>query len=253
MDAYLALTSPDASGWSGQCVKHAKTLRMFNVRQPFPLLMAAQRRLDEAEFEALLRAVVVMSFRYNVIGNLQTSEQERTYHAEAARIARGEHRSLSAVLDGLRPIYPKDEMFRAAFAEKAIGTKQARNGQIARYILCELEQHRSGAAIDFRSELISVEHICPTSPQTGWDAFTDAEIEALSDRIGNMALLPTSRNKALGDAEYEVKRKAYAESEYVSTREIADQFSEWKPESIVIRQSALAKSATSVWRIAQLS
>lgn len=51
MDVYLALTSPDASGWPAQCVKHAKTLRMFNVRQPFPLLMAAQRRLSETEFE----------------------------------------------------------------------------------------------------------------------------------------------------------------------------------------------------------
>jgi hypothetical protein len=253
VDTYLALTSPDASGWSAQGKKYAALLRMFNVRQPFPLLMAAQRRLSETDFESLLRAVVVISFRYNVIGNLQTSEQERTYHAEAARIAKGEHFALPAVLEGLRPVYPKDESFRAAFSEKSIGTKQARNSQIARYVLCELEQQHSGRAIDSRSEAISLEHICPTSPQSGWNAFTDEEVETLCDRIGNMTLLPTGRNKALGDAEYETKRKAYADSEYDLTRAVAQQFSEWKPESIAIRQAALAKTATSIWRIAQLS
>lgn len=253
MDVYLALTSPDASGWSAQCVDHAKMLRLFNVRQPFPVLMAAQRRLSESEFESLLRAVVVISFRYNVIGNLQAGEQERAYHAEAARIAKGEHHSLSAVLDGLRSIYPKDESFRAAFAEKSIGTKQSRNGQIVRYILCELERQRMGGAHDFRSDSISIEHICPTSPQSGWSSFTDEEIEALSDRIGNMTLLQTGRNKSLGDAEYEAKRKAYAESEYALTREVAEQFSDWTPESVSIRQNNLAKLATSVWRVAQLS
>jgi hypothetical protein len=253
MDAYLELTNPGASGWPAKSVEHARSLRLFNVRQPFPLLMAAQRKLPEPDFEALLKAVVIMAFRYNVIGNLSTGEQERTYHAEATRIAKGEHLELRPILDGLRPVYPKDDAFRATFAQKSIGTTQARNNKIARYILCELERQRSGAALDFTSDALSVEHICPTNPQDGWRDFTDEEVEALSDRIGNMTLLQSSENKKLGNAEYEAKRRIYANSQYLLTRDVAEHYLEWTPERIDARQAEISKAATAIWRVAQLS
>ena len=51
--------------------------------------MAAKRRLTDPEFETLLRACVMLSFRYNVIGGLHTGDQERVYHSVAQRIANG--------------------------------------------------------------------------------------------------------------------------------------------------------------------
>ncbi|MGE0283963.1 MAG: DUF262 domain-containing protein, partial [Rhizobiaceae bacterium] len=143
MDTYLALTSPDASNWSLDCKEHARTLRMFSVRQPYPLILAAHRRLTDDDFEVLLRALVVIAMRYNVIGNLQTSEQERTYYAEAERISRGDHTTLKEILDGVRGVYPNDENFQTSFIDKAIGTTQARNRRIVRYILCKLERQLS--------------------------------------------------------------------------------------------------------------
>lgn len=253
MDTYLALTSPDASNWPPKDREHAGMLRMFSVRQPFPLLMAAKRSLDDAGFEALLRAVVAISFRYNVIGNLQTSEQERTYHAEADRISTGEHKTLGQILDGLRTIYPADEAFRAAFAEKSIGTTQARNRRVVRYILCRLEHQESGADLDFLSDTLSVEHICPTNPEGGWTAFSDEEVEALSSRLGNMTLLQSGQNKDLGNADYAVKRPVYAASAYALTREVAEQNAEWLPDRIVARQRGLANLATAIWRVGQIA
>jgi hypothetical protein len=253
MDTYLALASPENSGWPGEAVEQVKLLKLFNVRQPFPLLMAAHRRLQIGEFQGLLRAVVVISFRYNVIGNLQTSEQERAYHAEANRIAKGEHSTLSAILDGLRSVYPRDDVFRGAFAEKSIGTAQARNAKIARYMLCEIERQMSGMSIDFRSEAISLEHICPVKPQDGWSQFSDEDIEAFADRIGNMTLLQASQNKDIGNAEYEAKKKVYLKSQYGVTRLVAEEYSDWEPQSVAARQNALAKQATAIWRVSQLS
>jgi hypothetical protein len=252
MDTYLALTSPEASNWPPKDRECAGMLRMFSVRQPFPLLLAARRELDDVEFEALIRAIVMISFRYNVIGNLQTSEQERTYHAEADRISKSEHRTLGQILEGLRSIYPADEAFRAAFAEKAIGTTQARNRRVVRYILCKLERQKSGADLGFLSDTLSVEHICPTNPASGWPAFSDEEVEALSSRLGNMTLLPSGQNKDLGNAEYAIKRPVYAASGYALTREVAEQNADWTPERVLHRQRGMASVATAIWRVSQL-
>ncbi len=46
------------------------------------MLMAAKHRLADDDFARLLRATVVISFRYNVISSLHTGESERLYHSE---------------------------------------------------------------------------------------------------------------------------------------------------------------------------
>ena len=232
---------------------YARHLKMFGVRQPLPVLLAARLRLDEPDFAKFIRAVVMMSFRYNVIGNLQTSEQERTYHAEAKRIARGEHASLREILEGLRTVYPSDERFRSSFAEKSIEVKQARNRRIVRYILCELEHHRSGKRPDSESGEVSLEHICPLHPDGDWEHFTDDEIDSLGSRLGNMLLLEAKLNRDIGNAAYERKRSAYRDSAYETTRRVAEEYAEWTPSRIDARQQAMAKVATAIWRVEQLS
>lgn len=253
IDAYLALTNPDASEWPPEHRAAAKKLRMFSVRQPFALLLAAHRTLENKDFGLLLRAIVVMSFRYNVIGNLQTSEQERTYHAEADRIAKGEHAALSQILEGLRPIYPNDDVFKASFAEKSISPTQARNKRIIRYILTEIEAQASQAQLDFETDAISVEHICPLKPGSGWDAFTDEDIDVLTTRLGNMALLEAGANARVGNLPFAAKRAVYENSIYQTTRLIAAENQDWTPERIAARQKRMAKIATAIWRVTQLS
>ncbi|MCR5877178.1 DUF262 domain-containing protein [Phenylobacterium sp. J367] len=252
MDTYLALISPDASGWPQAWRDHARTLRMFSVRQPLSLLLAGRRVLGNSDFETLLRSVVMISFRYNVIGNFQASEQERTYHAEADRIARGEHTTLAQILEGVRAVYPGDDAFRGAFTEKAIGISQNRNNRIVRYILCELEARATGARPDAESPQLSIEHICPSNPDGGWQQFTDEEVEALSPRLGNMILLETPINRQLGNAEFDVKRTAYAQSDYEMAREVGQNLT-WAPGDIDRRQRSMAREATTIWRVPQLA
>ena len=54
MDAYMALTQPEAAQWNPTLKQYATDLRMFGVRQPFPLLMAARRVFVDADFETIL-------------------------------------------------------------------------------------------------------------------------------------------------------------------------------------------------------
>ena len=253
MDTYLALTNPEASQWSAELKGYAQQLRMFSVRQPFPLILAAHRILSLSDFAAVLRSCVVISFRYNVIGSQPTNEQERVYYAAAQKLTNGDITAANPVLEALRAIYPADDNFKAAFAEKVIRTSNARNNRIARYILCELERQASGQSHDFESDIFNIEHVLPQNPEQNWKQFTDEEIDSLVYRIGNMTLLAKGANKDLGNAGYAAKRPTLAASGFDLTRRLAEENADWTPERIAARQKSLSKLATAVWRIAQLS
>lgn len=253
MDIYLALTSPEASHWSSELKGYAQNLRMFSVRQPFSLILACHRNLNLADFTVVLRSCVMISFRYNVIGSQPTNEQERVYHSAAQKLTNGEITTANQVLEALRAIYPSDESFKMTFAEKVIRTTNARNNRITRYLLCELEKQAGGQAYDFESDTFNIEHVLPQNPELGWEQFTEEELDALVYRIGNMTLLAKGANKTLANAGYVTKKPILATSSFALTRQLAAENADWTPERIAARQKALAKIATAVWRIAQLS
>jgi Protein of unknown function DUF262/Protein of unknown function (DUF1524) len=253
IDAYLGLTQPDNSDWLPEAQDSARLLRQFSVRQPYVVLVAASKILEATSFRDLLRMIVVISFRYNVIGSMQAGEQERVYTALAVKISHGGASSLAEIVDGLRAVYPNDEQFRAAFAAKELKTTQSRNNRIVRYIFAELERQTSGLAVDRDNVVFTIEHILPQNPQSGWDAFSEPEIEAGVYRLGNMTLLERSLNDDVGNGDFASKCSGYARSEYQLTKTIPVDFGHWDSEQIARRQDSLARVATSVWRVAQLS
>jgi Protein of unknown function DUF262/Protein of unknown function (DUF1524) len=253
MDTYLALTHPEASHWNATLKSQAQQLRMFRVRQPFPLILAAQRALPPDQFAKVLRGCVVIALRYNVIGNQPTHEQERVYYAAAQKIQADSMTRASDVLVCLQEIYPRDESFKTMFADKVIRTTDARNNRVVRYILCELERQHSGQDYEFDSDAFNIEHVLPQNPQEGWEKFSDEDVDAMVYRIGNMALLTKGANKTIGNAAYAVKRPALLSSGFGLTRQLAADNEVWTPERIAARQKALAKLAVSVWRIDQIA
>jgi hypothetical protein len=253
LDPYLALSSPDASEWPIDLKSWASTLRTFNVRQPFPLLLAAWRAFDRSSFADLMRACVVISMRFNVICGYSPAEQERVYNQVAEGIARGNITSLGAALSAMSPIYPTDAAFRAAFSDKTIRTTQSRNNRVVRYILCALEKQASGQEYSLVGESLSVEHVLPQSPGDGWDAFTDEEVEAMVYRLGNMTLLQSRANRDAGNATYAEKRELLEQSGFAISRKLAGENLVWNPERIAAHQAWMANQATAIWRIAQQS
>jgi hypothetical protein len=253
LDAYLALSSPEASEWPQEVKGFAGNLRTFNVRQPFPLLLAAKRIFSADDFAGLMRACVMISMRFNVIGSSSTAEQERTYNSVAEQVATKKITTLAAALPAMQSIYPADATFRSNFAEKVIRTSQTRNNRVVRYILCSLEKHLGGQDLDFSSDSFNVEHVLPQSPQGGWEAFDNEEVDALVYRLGNMTLMKSNANKDVGNSPYTQKRGAYEASNFEITRRIASENQDWTPERVAARQTWMASQATAIWRIAQLS
>lgn len=253
MDTYLALTTPEASHWNATLKNYAQLLRMFRVRQPFPLILAAHRALPDDQFAAVLRACLIIAFRYNVIGNLPTNEQERVYYAATQKIVQGTATNSVQVLESLQEIYPKDDAFKAVFAEKIIRTTDSRNNRVVRYILCELERQYSGQDNDFESDTFTIEHVLPQNPEAGWEQFTDEDAEIMVHRIGNMALLAKGINKDIGNETYAIKRPVLQASNFGLTQKLAEENADWTPDRIAARQKLLAKLATAIWRIDQFS
>jgi hypothetical protein len=253
MDTYMALTQPDTSSWTPKQKTYAKELRMFSVRQPFPLLMSARRALQDSAFESVLRACSVISFRYNVIGSQPTNEQERVYNSVAEKLSRQTLTDAGATISALASIYPSDQAFRAAFAEKLLRTTQSRNKRVVRYILCELEKKLTNVDLDFDSDSFNLEHILPENPETGWEAFSDDEIEAMVYRIGNLTLLNKGPNKDIGNKPFADKKPVYAASGFSITKKVAEDNAGWDAGRLAARQTWMANQATSIWRVDSLS
>lgn len=253
LDTYLALSSPEPSDWPQEDKQMAVALKTFRVRQPFPLLLAAKRIFDAPDFTGLLRATVVISLRFNIIGSYSTAEQERKYNEVAERIARREMNKLGSALQAMRSIYPDDQSFRSAFSEKIIRTTDSRNNRVVRFILCALEKHVSGQDYSFVSDSFNIEHVLPQNAPDDWDGFSNDDADALVFRLGNMTLLQSGANRDLGTAPYASKRAVYQQSGFAITKKLASDNAEWTPERIAAQQSWMATQATAVWRIAQLS
>jgi len=253
IDTYLALTQPEGSQWLPAWKQNTQELRMFSVRQPYPMLMAAKRSLTEADFSDLLRATVVIAFRYNVIGSQHPGEQERVYHQVAMQLHNKEATNLGQVLAALRQVYRNDAAFKADFAEKSIKTTQSRNAKIVRYILCKLEKQAGGIDFDADSSAYTIEHVLPQSPKEGWDVFNDRDLETFVYRLGNMVMLEAGKNKDIANYPYADKRPILQQSGMYLTRKLAEENADWLPDRLDARQKQLANLAASVWRIAQLS
>ncbi|OBW91312.1 hypothetical protein QV08_10515 [Gallibacterium salpingitidis] len=253
LDHYLALSSPEASNWPQNDKQAAVILKMCRVKQPFSLLLAAKRKFSAENFSELLRAIKVISFRYNTIGAYSPTEQERIYNTIAEQISQDKITLLSQVWPLLKPIYIDDARFKADFAEKVIKTTDSRTKRIVRYILCALEKQCSGSEYDFSSDSFNIEHVLPQNAPDGWGGFNNDESNALVYRLGNMTLLQSGTNRDLGTLDYLHKRPVFQQSNFEITRKLANDYMEWTAEKILSRQIWMANQAITVWRVSQLN
>ncbi len=249
---YAALRSPHDPLWSKEERDSLSWLRMFDARQPLALLLAAFERMgddDRAGFSRLLRAVAVVSFRYNVICGRQSNRQEREYNRIACALANDRIDGAAGAVRELRSVYPDDGELRAAFADKELRTTGSRDRRVARFVLFRLERRVSGQDFDFESAQYDVEHVLPERPGGGWDQFDDRQRAAFTYRLGNLTLLSSSANRGVGNAGFAEKRTVYGTSRFAITRKIADDYDAWTVDKIAARQRWMARQATSVWRI----
>ncbi|MFH1860339.1 MAG: DUF262 domain-containing HNH endonuclease family protein [bacterium] len=245
-DIHVALQNPDDDLWKGKrkISSYLRELNLFWVKQPFSLLLAAYNSLEESDFERVLKACSIISFRYNVIGGLNPNEQETIYNSMALNIRKNKQFNI----DGLRDIYPDDERFKSEFSNK-IFKNTTRNHKIVKYIFAEIEKYKYHTDIDQNSDLYTIEHIIPEGAGDEWNYLGDEVIDRCVYRLGNLTLLEKSLNREAGTDGFENKRVIYAKSSIQLTQKIAEYYSEWNEETVSKRQERLATEAKSIWRL----
>ncbi len=253
IDPYLGMTSPDSSDWDDSVKANAALLKLFRVTLPYPLLIAAKHKLDNNTFANLLSNIVTISIRYNVIGGLQANDQENIYSSVAQQISRGELITENEILKKLKSIYPSDDSFRSSFADKEIKTTDSRNNRIVKYILTAIERQLFEKVIDYNDPKVTVEHILPQNPENGWDQFSDHDHELFLYRLGNMTLMQVKGNRDIENYPFNKKKEVLKQSIYDSTKSLGLENNEWEIENIKTRQKKMARTATAIWRIGQLS
>ena len=222
---YIALFTPDDVLWENdkEIREDIRALTLFRVTQCNSLLMIAYDKLSVADFKKVLRAIVSLSFRYNVIAKLQTNDMEKVYNRASVRIFKSEDITVRQILEDIRPIYLNDEDFKRYFEHKVMNTNNSATRKLVRYILYKVEAALpNGLHADFEIDTGTIEHILPEAYTEDWSAdFSEEEAENYRYRLGNLTLLESKKNNREAAAKsFEEKKEIYANSQYALSRKI---------------------------------
>lgn len=223
---------------------YIRELELFRVKQAYSTLFAAYEKFSPENFTRLLKLVCVLSFRYTVVSSLNPNDLETLYNRVAIAITKGEVTNPRGVFDSLRSVYVSDQKFLQDFSLLSISTKGQKK-ELVRYILCKLEADASHIYVN--EDSFSIEHILPESPTDEWrQNFTDAQVEEMAYRIGNLVPLEPNLNRQVGNELYLIKQTVYQQSVYSLAQNVVSE--EWTPDTLATRQRHLAQRAAHIWR-----
>jgi hypothetical protein len=217
------------------------------------MLLAAIERFAPVEVVKLLKHLVVLIVRYQLIGRGRTGRLEIAAANLAQGIFSSRLKSAQAVWSELKSIVPSDDDFKVDFARYTESKAQR-----ARYLLRRLEEERflldnpgKGLQLSPVSDpnKVNLEHILPKKPDTSWAPLISADHtwSDLVDRVGNLCLLDKPTNKKQGSGPFSSKAKAYAASLFILTSEVSAKHSVWDRKTVDARQTEMADLAVRTW------
>lgn len=247
---YDALSVADHGYWDdydASVRNDIAVLKLLNAVQCLPVLMAAHNKFDKENFTKTIHLMVVMAVRYSLICSYRTGALEIHYAEVARDISNGKLKRAAAVRRALADLYPSDQSFRDAFAEREI-----RSSKHARFLLRELEVQKRGGIlgpVDDPASL-NLEHIIPKVRNQHWRNLGDLRGEPYEywvNRLGNQVLLSKEQNAKLGGSPIQEKKPILEKSELMLTNEVA-RFASWGVQEVADRQRGLAELAVHRWR-----
>lgn len=248
---YNAIKNPDDDFWNDHpnkvsITKSLNELKIFGVTQPIPILFSIYDNLPDL-FAIILRDIVSISFRYNVIAKRNPNEQELVYNTISQKITRKEIIGKKGIHDELKKIYVADDDFKQFFSTKEISTG-GKNKKIVKYIFTKIENQLSVTDNDWSDANFTIEHILPENYSVLWDEIFEKNAGNFIYRLGNYTLLEDKLNRNCSNKNYEEKKVKYRESRYKLTNTYCLK-DEWTIYAINDHQKKLADFASSVWKI----
>ena len=256
-EKYSNLEVADADLWrpySDAAHESISALEKLGGRQTHPILLAAIEVFKPDEMEKLLRHLVVLIMRYQLVGRGRTGRLE----IQAANIAKGIYsktlKSANAVWGEIKPLVPNDEEFKEDFARYE-DTKPERVRWLLRQLEIQAWCHANPGKAPQLGPLtdpnkVNLEHILPRNPGEHWNLVIKADPELLREcvnRLGNLCLMDRPSNRQKAAQGFHAKSKTYGASNFILTKSISERWQEWNRNSIEARQAELAELAVRVW------
>ncbi len=227
-------------------------LRIFNVEQQTPYVLALLRAFDEKRisYRTLRRALLSVEsfhFQFNAVTSQRSSGTIASMYTRAARSLTDSSDSnaagtvIATVTGELRDRAPKIDEFSLGFRNLSYSI-QNRSNALIKYVLTKLSIHE-GLQFDADLERLTIEHLHPQSSEGGaWNA------EQINS-IGNLILLSEARNNSLKNKTFEEKRAAFV-GWVNNVPTFVINAGRWSPETVEQRTLEMAKTAqNAVWKI----
>lgn len=249
-DLFIAIQDPQSSYWNdlAEIRKPLSELKRFRIKQAYSLLMSGRKNLDDNPFLKLVKAISVISFRYNIIGGLNPNEQEEAYN----KMGNNMYKNKIFQMNNLQSVYVSDNNFQNAFSTKSF-KDNSHNHKIVKYILSKIEQYKFRNEIDPENNNYTIEHILPKSADESWGDFSNEEINRSIYKLGNLTLLEKKLNRDADTLKYDEKKKIFKESNCNLTKDIPKDYETWTEDKIAARQKEFSKNAKSIWKIQELA
>ncbi len=223
--------------------KYLEAFDLFNIKQPFTVLMAAFYQFSAEEFIKLARYLYILAIRYNVICHLSPNEQEKTYNQLAIKVHQGILKRASHVKNDelFKKLYPSDEQFFNAFEFHKMPSRQS--SKKIRFLLAEIEVFLNHETDHTK---MTLEHVCPYNPDEKWRDYFGEGVNDVQDRLGNMVLLAKDE---LARASFAEKKTHYLASAHPLAYKVAE-YAEWNQQTVNDYQKWLAQQAVDTWKVA---
>jgi hypothetical protein len=246
---YVALLTPiQHPRWKGYPEGTRKAIDILindlSAVQIRPLMLAVTQKFNRKEAQKAFQLFVSWSVRFQIVGGGSQGKLHRYYGDRAKAVTDGTITSAKALAESMNNIVPANRQFQEEFSKANVSKTF-----LARYYLRAIElfgkEQLPQLLINEDPNAVNLEHVLPLNPSDDWviDKETAA---AFHKRIGNMVLLGSKDNVALGNGSFESKQPTLKNSPFDTTREVGNR-PKWDAEEIRNRQIKLAELAPKVW------
>jgi uncharacterized protein with ParB-like and HNH nuclease domain len=241
---HYAIISGQEGDESKRVTEALAGLNLLESSTTYPLLLALFEKRTNGIIDSGRLAHAIEMLRGFILRRFICGESSRGYGQMFARtLAKNEGDPVDALEAYLLDRgWPDDRRFETAFAEFPIYQRD-----YAREVLETLERargHKEPAAL----QAAQVEHVMPQTLSVAWSEALGPDAGRIQEdwlhRPGNLTL--SAYNQELWNHPFNVKRKRYATSNIVITKELAE-FEHWTESEMRDRGLRLAKEASKIW------
>jgi uncharacterized protein with ParB-like and HNH nuclease domain len=244
-EVYTKLINPDIGYWENQkIVDSLESISTLGLRQCFPVLLSAKSKLDTKNFEKVVKACLVFSFRYSTVCNKHNNKLERKYNDIAIKIRKGEITEVNGVINILKIDYPDDEEYSKAFSKLTL-----KDSQIAKYILREINDNYDKGDELKSSKNVTLEHIIPQNPtdeiRLKYENL-NVDLNEITYRLANMTILGSEYNRKASNKQFTTKKEMYLQSK-LPINEKLKKYNDWTTTEMDLWTKYLLDQSKEVW------